>query len=143
MTLGFSLKQDKFWDCCSHLNWADSRVDLCSDTFSYEVHIKFICSLCSQFFSHMFSRIWFTCSTPSFQSTADEKFRLFVIIDCRSGSGKIWEDLGRSGQFGHSLRFMFPHEFTQSSAHYRVLPFGNFGTPFRCRCSLSFKSLST
>ena len=96
MTLGFSLKQDKFWDCCSHLNWADSRVDLCSDTFSYEVHIKFICSLCSQFFSHMFSRIWFTCSTPSFQSTADEKFRLFVIIDCRSGSGKIWEDLDNS-----------------------------------------------
>ncbi|CAL1168863.1 unnamed protein product [Cladocopium goreaui] len=28
-------------------------------------------------------QIWFTCSTPSFQSTADEKFRLFVIIDCR------------------------------------------------------------
>lgn len=31
----------------------------------------------------LLERIWFTCSTPSFQSTADEKFRLFVIIDCR------------------------------------------------------------
>jgi len=31
----------------------------------------------------LLERIWFNCSTTSFQSTADEKFRLFVIIDCR------------------------------------------------------------
>ncbi|CAJ1388896.1 unnamed protein product [Effrenium voratum] len=28
--------------------------------------------------------IWFNCSTPSFHSTADEKFRLFIIVDSRS-----------------------------------------------------------
>ena len=99
MTLGFSLKQDKFWDCCSHLNWADSRVDLCSDTFSYEVHIKFICSLCSQFFlicsqgfgspaARHLSRAPLTKSSASLSSST-------AGADL-GRSGKIWEDLDNS-----------------------------------------------